>query len=413
MELLPLVCLCLLSCSGDAVRVVVEEDSDAVLPCLISTEEDISGELFDWKKDGQEEVFLYDAGIHYNNSVPGQDDQFKGRVSVFQDQLQNGDASIKITRTKMVDSGTYSCDFPRRPWIQTSIIELVVARVRVVVKEDSDAVLNCLIRTKEDISGKLFHWSKDGQNVFLYDAGIHSQGEQFKGRVSFFQDQLQNGNASIKITRTKMADSGIYSCDFPRHQPSQTSIIELVVGRVLRDRTGENIPGAAPEPCIRTLADSNLWSLLQCEAHGDPRPTIKWQDSDNKTLPAEETKISERRGRFYTTVNTTVTKTDNYRCVATQETLSHQIAAVTSVHIQVPPPDPGSSAGLFIGGVVCSLLVAAVVYHFKDRIRQICALCSRPNRANGPTDTSERPSNLELLSVPDPAELIENHSAPV
>ncbi|XP_036958150.1 V-set domain-containing T-cell activation inhibitor 1-like isoform X3 [Acanthopagrus latus] len=412
MELLPLVCLCLLSCSGDAVRVVVEEDSDAVLPCLISTKEDISGKLFHWSKDGQN-VFLYDAGVH------SEGEQFKGRVSFFQDQLQNGDASIKITRTKMADSGTYSCDFPRHQPRQTSIIELVVA-VRVVVEEDSDAVLPCLISTEEDISGELFDWKKDGQEeVFLYDAGIHynnsvpGQDDQFKGRVSVFQDQLQNGDASIKITRTKMVDSGTYSCDFPRRPWIQTSIIELVVGRVLRDRTGENIPGAAPEPCIRTLADSNLWSLLQCEAHGDPRPTIKWQDSDNKTLPAEETKISERRGRFYTTVNTTVTKTDNYRCVATQETLSHQIAAVTSVHIQVPPPDPGSSAGLFIGGVVCSLLVAAVVYHFKDRIRQICALCSRPNRANGPTDTSERPSNLELLSVPDPAELIENHSAPV
>ena len=92
--------------------------------------------------------------------------------------------------------------------------------------------------------------------------------------------------------------------------------------------------GAAPEPCIRTLAESNLWSLLECEAHGDPRPTIKWEDSDDNILPAEETKISERRGRFYITVKINVTKTDNYRCVATQETLSHQIAAVTYVHIE-------------------------------------------------------------------------------
>ncbi|KAM8757399.1 CD276 antigen homolog [Acanthopagrus schlegelii] len=379
MELLPLVCLCLLSCSGDAVRVVVEEGSDAVLPCLLSTKEDISYQVFDWKKDGQKEVFKYDAGIHYNNGRQGQDEQFKGRVSHFQDQLQNGNASIKITRTKMADSGTYSCDFPRPQPRQTSIIELVVARVRVVVEEDSDAVLPCLISTKEDISGKLFDWKKDGQKqkVFLYDGGVHSQDDQFKGRVSFFKDQLQNGNASIKINKTKMADSGNYSCDFPRHQPGQTFIIELVVG-------------AAPEPCIRTLAESNLWSLLQCEAHGDPLPTIKWEDSENKTLPAEEPKISDRGGRFYITVNINVTKTDNYSCVATQEKFSHQVAVVTSVHIGVPPPEPGSSAGLFIGGVVCGLFVAAVaavaavVYHFKDRIKRICAFCSTPDTANGP-----------------------------
>uniref|UniRef100_A0A671UGV2 Butyrophilin subfamily 1 member A1-like n=1 Tax=Sparus aurata TaxID=8175 RepID=A0A671UGV2_SPAAU len=223
MELLPLVCLCLLSCSGDArVTVLVKEDGDAVLPCLISNKEDITGKLFDWRKvesqKENKEVFMYDAGSHYNNGRPGQDDQFKGRVS-------------------------------------------------------------------------------------------------------HFQDQLQNGNASIKITRTKMDDSGNYSCDFPRHQPSQPFIVELLVG-------------AAPEPCIRTLYDKLLWRLLQCEAHGDPRPTLKWEDSDNKTLTAEEPKISERGGRFYVTVKTTVTKTDNYSCVATQETLSHQVAAAIPVYIQ-------------------------------------------------------------------------------
>ncbi|XP_030274910.1 protogenin A-like [Sparus aurata] len=130
-----------------------------------------------------------------------------------------------------------------------------------------------------------------------------------------------------------MADSGNYRCIFPLLQ-SQTSIIELVVDPVLKDRTGENIPGTAPEPYISTLEDRNLWSLLQCEAHGVPRPTLKWKDSDNNTLPAAKTKISEREGRFYITVKITVTKTDNYRCVATQETLSHQVVAVTSVHVQ-------------------------------------------------------------------------------
>ncbi|XP_030274863.1 butyrophilin subfamily 2 member A2-like [Sparus aurata] len=163
---------------------------------------------------------------------------------------------------------------------------------------------------------------------------IRRRYKQFKGRVSFFYNQLQNGNASIKITRTKMADSGIYRCDFPHLQPSQTFYIELVVDPVLKDRTGENIPGAAPEPCIRTLADTEDWFLLQCEAHGVPRPTLKWKDSDNNTLPAEKPHISERRGRSYVTVKVTVTKTDNYRCVATQKTLSHQVAAAIPVYIQ-------------------------------------------------------------------------------
>uniref|UniRef100_A0A671X8Y4 Butyrophilin-like protein 1 n=1 Tax=Sparus aurata TaxID=8175 RepID=A0A671X8Y4_SPAAU len=333
MELLPLVCLCLLSCSGDGVRVVVEEDSDAVLPCSPSTKEDITAKLFDWKKDGQE-VFMYDSGIHYNNGHGSQDLQFKGRVSHFQDQLMNGNASIKIQNVKMADSGNYICIFPRLQPRQTFNIELVVG-VKVVVEEDSDAVLPCLINTKEDITLKLFDWKKDGQKeVFMYDAGNHynnghgSPDLQFKGRVSHFQDQLMNGNASIKIQNTKMADSGNYICIFPRLQPRQTFNIELVVG-------------ASPEPYITTLNETKDWSLLQCKVRGaSQEPKVEWQDSSGNILPAEEPQVSERGGRYYVTINTTVTKTGRYRCVVTQKEINHQSRAETFVFISGASPEP-------------------------------------------------------------------------
>ena len=104
---------------------VVEEDSDAVLPCLISTKENITGKMFVWRKDGQKEVFIYRSGIHSNNALTVQDEQFKGRVSHFDDQLMNGNASIKIQNTKVADSGSYSCDFPDLQ-SQTFYVKLVV-----------------------------------------------------------------------------------------------------------------------------------------------------------------------------------------------------------------------------------------------------------------------------------------------
>jgi len=105
--------------------VVVKEDSDVVLPCSLSTQENLVDKLFDWRKDGQKkkEVFMYDAGDHSNN---GQDKQFKGRVSHFADQLKNGNASIKIRNTQISDSGIYTCDFPRLRPPQTFHIKLVV-----------------------------------------------------------------------------------------------------------------------------------------------------------------------------------------------------------------------------------------------------------------------------------------------
>lgn len=84
--------------------------------------------VFDWKKrgqkgEGQKEVFLYAAGVHYNNGRAGQDEQFKRRVFHFEEELKFGNASIKVHKTKMADSGNYTCTFPNK---QTSHITLVV-----------------------------------------------------------------------------------------------------------------------------------------------------------------------------------------------------------------------------------------------------------------------------------------------
>ncbi|XP_073324024.1 butyrophilin-like protein 1 isoform X3 [Pagrus major] len=202
--------------------------------------------------------------------------------------------------------------------------------VKVVVKQDSDAVLPCSLSNKEDITRKTFDWRKDEsrQEVFFYDSGIfRSEDQQFTDRVSHFQDQLKNGDASIKITKTKMADSGNYSCIFPHLQPRQTFNIELVVG-------------AAPRPIIITLKMTKDWALLQCEARGVPLPTVEWKDSAGNTLKSESILKSEG-GRSDITLNITVTKTDTYSCVATQKEISHQISAETSVYIQGAAPEPG------------------------------------------------------------------------
>ncbi|KAM8755877.1 butyrophilin subfamily 3 member A2-like isoform 4-T10 [Acanthopagrus schlegelii] len=211
--------------------------------------------------------------------------------------------------------------------------------VKVVVKEEGDAVLPCLISTKENIIRGIFDWKKDGQKeVFLYDAGIHynngrkGQDEQFKGRVSYFQDQLMNGNASIKIQNVKVTDSGNYSCIFPRLQPSQTFNSELVVERLLKDRSGE-IPGAS-KSCITILDATKDRSLLQCEVRGaSPEPKVEWKHSAGNILPAEEPQVSESGGRYDVTLDITVTKTGRYRCEVTQREISHQTFAETVVFI--------------------------------------------------------------------------------
>ncbi|XP_039654145.1 butyrophilin subfamily 2 member A1-like [Perca fluviatilis] len=238
------------------------------------------------------------------------------------------------------------------------------------VEEGADVMLPCSLSTKENIEFKFFDWRKvartDGlKEVFLYDAGIHynngldGQSEEFKGRVSHFQDELKHGNASIIIRNTQVTDSGVYTCDFPNFQPPQTFYIELVV------------VGAALKPFV-TILDATAYSAkLQCEVHGNPKPKVELQDSDGNILHAKVTQDSEREGSFYITLQTTVTKTGTYRCVATQEEIRHQIYAEISVYIS------GFSTGWIAATVigvlflVAGVILAVLLYRRKKEPKRI------------------------------------------
>ncbi|XP_040890865.1 V-set domain containing T-cell activation inhibitor 1-like isoform X5 [Toxotes jaculatrix] len=205
----------------------------------------------------------------------------------------------------------------------------------VKVVDGRQAILPCSLGPEQNIQQMVFDWKKDGgKEVFFYDAGIHynngrsGQDEQFKGRVSHFEEQLRHGNASIMIRNTKVADSGNYTCVFPLLKPERKTFnIELIVDFEVRDRSAE-ITGAAPAPYIRILNATDAGVLLQCEVRGaSPKPKVEWQDSDGNVLPAEEPQVSESGGRYNVTLRTTVTKTtsNHFHCVAKQEDFGHRI----------------------------------------------------------------------------------------
>lgn len=107
------------------VEVDVREGDDAILPCSFNLVQDITGSVFDWKKDEVKEVFMFTEGPVYNKGHFGQDQQFSGRVTHFPDGLKSGNASIKIRSATVADSGNYTCVFPREN-MQTHFIRLLV-----------------------------------------------------------------------------------------------------------------------------------------------------------------------------------------------------------------------------------------------------------------------------------------------
>ncbi|XP_070708101.1 V-set domain-containing T-cell activation inhibitor 1-like [Pempheris klunzingeri] len=316
MQLLPVACLCLLSCSAvadgngsEVTRVVVKEDGDALLPCSLSTEQNIQSELFDWKKDGRN-VFLYDAADEYNSGRSGQDVQFKGRVFHFQDQLKHGNASIIIRNTRVEDSGDYTCAFPR---LQGHVfhIKLVVGAAPkpsiTTLEETNDReVLQCEVHGA--FPKPTVEWKDSAGNILpAEDTQVSERGGRFY--------------ITVNTTVTK---TGRYRC----------VATQETIHHQIYSETSVTINGASSKPNIVTLGSTDDGVSLQCLVEGaSPKPLLQWKDSAGNILPAKEPQFTERGGSYDVILQTTVTKTGWYRCVATQEEISHQIQTETYVPV--------------------------------------------------------------------------------
>ncbi|XP_059186321.1 butyrophilin-like protein 1 isoform X2 [Centropristis striata] len=346
-------CLCLVLSGitlglGQGV-ISVTEGSEVVLPCSLSTKENIEFKLFDWKKAAQKdqprkEVFFYDAGDHYNNGREGQSEEFKGRVFFSQDELKQGNASITIRNTKWTDSGNYTCDFPRLQPPQRFQIELIVGaapkpHVSILDETDDWSLLQCEVRgafPKPEVE-----WRGSSGNKL---PSVETTTER-------------DGKFYVTLNTT------VYKTDKYRCVSTQTTINHQIYSEI-----HVVISGAAPKPHVSILDETTGWSLLQCEVLGAlPKPEVEWRDSSGNKLPSDET-TTERDGKFYVTLNTTVDKTDKYRCVSTQTTINHQI--YSEIHVVISAKLIWLIGGLFLGSVLSAL---AVLAGFKrHQIMRIC-----------------------------------------
>ncbi|XP_005928968.1 butyrophilin subfamily 3 member A2 isoform X2 [Haplochromis burtoni] len=276
---------------------------------------------------------------------------------------------------------------------------------KVIVEEGSAAVLPCALSSKQDITNVLFDWKKGHQEVFMYDAGVHynngrpGQDGQFKGRVSHLEEELKHGNASIRINNTRVSDSGNYTCLFPRLNPPRTFSVQLIVSASM-----------TPYTAILNVTEDGV--TLRCEVPGVfPKPKLEWEDSNGNVLPAEEPQVSEKRGRYYVSLRSTVSRTTTnlFVCVARQEDIHHQTKAEIyvpekifeecKVSDQISVHGWSVVLGILIGAVGTLLMIGAIGTCQRDRCGpyttvlspSTCSKCgetvdqSGPNSRDAPT----------------------------
>ncbi|KAM9500078.1 butyrophilin subfamily 1 member A1-like isoform 1-T3 [Clarias gariepinus] len=151
-----------------------------------------------------------------------------------------------------------------------------------------DLVLPCFIKPNTSAVDMTVEWFRldlsVNSEVHLYRDHEDRNEEQapfYRGRTSLFKEELQNGNASLKLLAVRVSDEGEYKCLIKNKSWSDDITIRVIV-----EAQGSN-------PVIRMESYDNSGGInLVCESRGwNPEPEVLWLNSEGDTLPAEDTQI--------------------------------------------------------------------------------------------------------------------------
>ncbi|CAB1345479.1 unnamed protein product [Coregonus sp. 'balchen'] len=104
--------------------VVASAGDDIILPCHLSPQSSAVAMDIRWFKDGEftNPLYLYKSGM-------GEDGKsYKGRVSLFYQELERGNISLLLKNVKVSDSGRYKCQASHLDWIQEPAVVLQVTK---------------------------------------------------------------------------------------------------------------------------------------------------------------------------------------------------------------------------------------------------------------------------------------------
>ncbi|KAL0970744.1 hypothetical protein UPYG_G00246690 [Umbra pygmaea] len=132
---------------GQTEPVIALVGDDVILPCSLNPMTSAKDQSVNWLRPDMnlKDVHYYRDGRDSNDD---QNPSYSGRTSLFKEELNNGNISLKLTIIKLTDAGNYSCYVPSLDRDQKATIELTVGAVSqpvisVLGPKDDGVVLKC------------------------------------------------------------------------------------------------------------------------------------------------------------------------------------------------------------------------------------------------------------------------------
>ncbi|MCI4377201.1 hypothetical protein PGIGA_G00201010 [Pangasianodon gigas] len=168
---------------------------------------------------------------------------------------------------------------------QSEHLNLFGPEAPLVAVAGEDLVLPCFIRPNTSAVDMTVEWFRlyvDDSLVHLYkdhEDRNEKQAQSYRGRTSVFKEELQKGNASLKLSAVQVSDEGEYKCLVDDKSWSDDITVHITV----------EVLGSHPVITMESYDNSGGINLL-CESRGwNPEPEVLWLDREGATLPAEDT----------------------------------------------------------------------------------------------------------------------------
>ncbi|XP_029610578.1 butyrophilin subfamily 1 member A1-like [Salmo trutta] len=212
----------------------------------------------------------------------------------------------------------------------SSEVQVVGPADPVVALAGDDIILPCFLKPSVSAENMTVEWTRlnlTRGNVHLYLDSRDSNEDQhpsYRGRTSLFNEELKNGNVSLKLTNVTLSDAVSYRCFIPTltSQVNETTVQLLV--------------GAVSQPVISIDGTKDWGVVLKCESGGwFPEPKMEWLDSSGTILPADGPPERHRdsEGLYAVRRHVTVNQTDTNRftCRVQQQEINHM--KETEIHV--------------------------------------------------------------------------------
>nr|XP_046237032.1 butyrophilin subfamily 1 member A1-like isoform X2 [Scatophagus argus] len=220
-----------------------------------------------------------------------------------------------------------------------------------------DVILPCGLKNRTDVSSKTVVWTKPGLDpkfICVYQSGrlVHqSQHPSYRYRTTLFEDQLVNGNVSLKLSRVKISDAGTYVCSI--QSMGTRASVQLSVGAA-----------SSPVIYLEKFDKDGGRLVLRCQSTGwRPKPELSWLDSEGHVLPAGPTQTLRGPGDLYSVSSTlTVDERDGNRftCRVQQKNINQMRETHFQLQAHLVTPTCCTWLWVFVVPAVLILLIICI-----------------------------------------------------